>query len=192
MNASKQDNSTHEIWSKLGLEFVPIRCLPSPQRFSRSNISTLFHFELYRKVQSLHKNGGRLANKWKTLPARSSIAITSGNRGFAWVNHFCGGLWTKSMPFAMLPLSPVLQGSRSFFSSSLTSPRMLMAFSAPLGYTSSACHVLQNSVTLRLRQAQWEPRNNPLRSLWQSHHRQSRRANRRKKVRSHLSHPWRL
>ena len=47
------------------------------------------------------------------------------------VIHFGGGLCTKSIPFSMLPFNPVLQASRSFFSSSLTCERMFVAFSAP-------------------------------------------------------------
>ena len=51
-----------------------------------------------------------------------------------WVNHFVGGgLCTNSTPFMMLPFKSVLQASRSFFSSSFTSGRMLVAFSAPEG-----------------------------------------------------------
>ncbi len=52
----------------------------------------------------------------------------------SWVNHFAGGLCTNSTPFSMLPLRPVLQASRSFFSLSSSSERMLVAFSAPDGW----------------------------------------------------------
>ena len=51
----------------------------------------------------------------------------------SWVNHFGGGLWTKSTPFSMLVFKPVLHASRSFFSLSSRSERILLAFSAPEG-----------------------------------------------------------
>jgi hypothetical protein len=48
--------------------------------------------------------------------------------------YFGADVLANSMPFSMLPLRPLTQASRSFFSCSVTPSRMLIAFSAPLGY----------------------------------------------------------
>jgi len=50
-----------------------------------------------------------------------------------WVNHFAGGLWTNSTPFAMFPLRPSIQACKSFFSYSFTFSSGLCAASAPDG-----------------------------------------------------------
>ena len=44
-----------------------------------------------------------------------------------------GGFATKSTPFSMFPLRPLIAAAINFFSCSLALPRMLMAFSAPEG-----------------------------------------------------------
>lgn len=49
------------------------------------------------------------------------------------VIHFWGGLWAKSTPFWMLLFKPLTAASSRVFSLSVMSPRMSMAFSAPLG-----------------------------------------------------------
>lgn len=51
-------------------------------------------------------------------------------------NHF-GLALAKVTPFSMLPLSPSRALARSFFSFSVMSPRISMAFSAPLGWIRS-------------------------------------------------------
>jgi hypothetical protein len=47
--------------------------------------------------------------------------------------YYFEGFLTNSTPFSMLPLRPLMQASRRVFSFSVTPPRMLVAFSAPLG-----------------------------------------------------------
>lgn len=49
-----------------------------------------------------------------------------------WI-YFWGGLWANSTPFAMLPFRSLMATSSSSCSLGVTFPRMLMAFSAPLG-----------------------------------------------------------
>jgi hypothetical protein len=56
--------------------------------------------------------------------------------------YYFEGFLTNSTPFSMLPLRPLMQASRRVFSWSVTPPRMLVAFSAPLGCTYPVSNVL--------------------------------------------------
>lgn len=56
--------------------------------------------------------------------------------------YFGGGFLANSTPFSMLPLSPLMQASRSVCSWPVTPPRILTAFSTPFGCRNkmSVCH----------------------------------------------------